>query len=71
MNSILNVTVESLATHVGIIDDSEGDREDAVRSKILKMQASNLGHVYSPLNMIADLALPGSIAGGASAQTNA
>ena len=38
---ILNVTVDSLASHAGIIDKNYGESQpDSVRSRMLKMQVS-------------------------------
>ena len=38
--AILNVTPESLATHVGVIDDGRLDHGDVARSVLLKAQVS-------------------------------
>ena len=43
MDSVLNVTVDSLATHVGIIDNGQGNQPDLARSRMLKAQVSNVG----------------------------
>jgi len=37
---IFNITVDSLATHVGIIDNGHEDQPDSVRSRMLKVQVS-------------------------------
>lgn len=47
MESILNVTVDSLAIHAGIIDDAHGDLVDAERSQGLKWQVSYLVSLHS------------------------
>ncbi|KAJ6630136.1 hypothetical protein B0H10DRAFT_1985165 [Mycena sp. CBHHK59/15] len=38
MDAFFNVTPESLVTHVGVIDDGQGDRPESVRVQNLKRQ---------------------------------
>jgi len=38
VEALLNVSVDSLAKHVGVIDDGQGEIPDSTRSKLLKMQ---------------------------------
>lgn len=38
VEALLNVSVDSLAKHVGVVDDGRGEVPDSTRSKLLKMQ---------------------------------
>lgn len=45
VEALLNVSVDSLAKHVGVVDDGQGEIPDSTRSKLLKMQVSNMAVV--------------------------
>lgn len=46
VEALLNVSVDSLAKHAGVVDDGQGGIPDSTRSKLLKMQVSNIAAVY-------------------------
>ena len=46
VEALLNVSVDSLAKHVGVVDDGQGEVPDSTRNKLLKMQVSNTAAVY-------------------------
>ena len=47
VEALLNVSVDSLAKHVGVVDDGQGEVPDSTRNKLLKMQVSNTAAGYN------------------------
>lgn len=45
VEALLNVSVDSLAKYVGVVDDGQGEVPDSTRNKLLKMQVSTTAAV--------------------------